>query len=392
MTEQTGDEAKAMISQDNSAISEIPESQIRDLKRRIFSLVDTSSIPSESYSNTLANIDLVPRFIRGKSNNIVPVSQADSKQLTIENRYKVGPNEFICRVKPTIITRIIDGKKVEFHAHPGEREEIIEKVIFKIACSEGLCKVAMPGGSVRWGVQFSLYQIREQLIKVNKTRPYDQIRESLLILRDSKTTIAQVIGKREIELTASIFQEAAFEVTGTGRARDKYFIVFSDYVVEQIMKFNYRQYPFEAINSHGYSLARFFHIYLKHQWTNATLGVKGDFSLNEVYRNYGNAELESAIKRRDFRMALKVLVDAGWIVDIPQAKKVKNVFGTGDEGFDYIYTLEPTKKFVLEVRRANAKLKGIKTIVENSISSGQLLPLQQREFTHADPLSSKQND
>jgi hypothetical protein len=368
----------------------LPESKLRELKKDIFSLVDQDKNEEHSYSNTFANIDLVPRFVRGFGNNIVPVALAESQNLILENKYEFGGSEFVCRVKPTIIEKEVEGKVVQFHAHPGEREEIIEKIIFKIACSDGLKKVAM-AGSQRWGVKFSLYQIREELRKIKKTRPYHDIRESLLILRDSKTTIAQIIGKREIELTASIFTDAAFEVNGNGRARDKYFIVLSDYVVEQIMNFNYRQYPFEAINSHGYSLARFFHIFLKHQWINATLGHSKDFSLNQIYKNYGNADLKVEFKRRDFRTALGILVESGWIVSVPTARKVTNIFQKSDDNdVDFIYTLEPTRKFVEEVRRANAKLKGIRAIVDKSIVSGVIPDLAKRVFVHAEPLVNSQ--
>lgn len=369
----------------------LPESKLKELTIDLFALVDMEKDTSLSYSNTFANIDLVPRFVRGSGNNVVPVALAESQNLIIENRYEVNGCEFICRVKPTIIEREENGKIIQFHAHPGEREEIIEKVLFKLACSDGLTKLPMAAN--RWGVRFSLYQIREELKKINKTRSYHEIRESLIILRDSKTTIAQIVGKREIELTASIFTDAAFEVSGTGRARDKYFIVLADYVVEQIINFNYRQYPFEAINSHAYSLARFFHIFIKHHWINASIGQTKDFSLNQIYQNYGNANQRPDWKRRDFRKALSILQEAGWIVDVPPAKKVKNIFQKKmNQEFDYIYTLTPTKKFVEEVRKANAKIKGIKTIVSKTIETGRIPELEKRVFVHVDKLENDQTD
>jgi hypothetical protein len=331
----------------------------------LFSLVDDperqlikGKYVKSQFSNSIGSIDLIPRFKRGE-NAIVPVSEMTGKKLKLENKYRIGRNELICQIQPAIIERKIDNEIVEFYAYPGDREELTEKVLFLIASNRGLSRIRMPGGVDRFGIYFSLYEIRKELAKLGKTRSYDVIRESLIVIRDSKTNICQIDGTRSITITHDIFADAILEVTGAGRGRDRCSITFSDYVIEQIQQLNYRQYPFTAINSHASPLSRFIHSYLITNWTNAANGIKRQLFVSEVFSAFGKNHLTDAVKRRDIRSALSILVKAGWFDNVPYSQKIEK-----NGKSEHCYELTPTETFVEEVIRANAKKKGLRIIEE----------------------------
>lgn len=127
----------------NELISEeqLPEEKLASLQMDLFSLLDEPTDPTcldAIYSNSIANIDLVPRFKRGINKAIKSTEIKPNQSLIIENRYHVGQHELICRIQPAIIKQQIEGVQTELHAYPGDREELIEKVLFFIAANKGL--------------------------------------------------------------------------------------------------------------------------------------------------------------------------------------------------------------------------------------------------------------
>lgn len=331
----------------------------------LFSLVDApedqlvkGKYTKSPYSNSIGSIDFIPRFKRG-NDAIIPVLGLKGRKLTVENHYRAGRNELICKLKPALITRTSKGVKTEHYAYPGDREEMIERVIFLIASNRGLEAIRNLGGVPRFGIYFTLYEIREELKKIKKTRSYDVIREALIVIRDSKTSICQINGDKEVSITHDIFADAVLEVSGTGRGRDRCCITFSDYVIEEIQQFNYRQYPFASINSHDTPLARFMHHYLTNTWLNVVEGVPRKLYVNEIFSVFGKNHIKMTVKRRDIRTALEVLVSAGWFLSVPYSKKTIN-----NSVVDYYYAVTPTEIFVEEVIKASAKKKGLRILGE----------------------------
>ncbi len=307
------------------------------------------------FSNSVGSIDFIPRFKRGFE-SVVPRENFEGNAV-IENHYTAGKNKLICRVQPAIIKRKVDGVVKECFAWPGDREELIEKVLFLLASNKGLVPIRTPGG-IRYGIYFTLYEVRKQLKKINKTRSLEIIKESLLVMRESRTSIYQRVDGKEVSMSHNIFVDAALEVTGVGKNRDRCFITFSDYVIDEILNLNYRQYHFSSINSHDTPLARFVHHYLLTTWTNAVTGGLKTIYVTELFDKFGKKNLSMSVKRRDLRAALQILVDKGWFLDVPYSKQ--GILANGER--DYSYSLTATDAFVSEVIKANAKRKGLREI------------------------------
>lgn len=333
----------------------------------LFSLVDESSDPASpiKYSNFIGDIHLIPRFVRGQ-NPPTPIHQLPSTfSSQISNAYSINGYSLLCTVKAATIKRKVKGVETEFFAFPGDREEIIERALFALASNKGMTKRTLPNSAPRYGVEFSLYEIREELIKINKTRSYDTIREALIVMRDSRCIISAMDDNgKTVHLTHNIFSGAALEQSGTGRSRDRCFVSFSDYVVEQIRGLNYRQYRFDQVESHKATLARFIHTYLCWNWRNAAAGATYALDLELVMSSYGNSKITTRVKQRDFRAALKILVENGDITHVPFYKDGK-------------YTVKATKQLAESIHLSMQKKKGIATL-SNSIMEGKVVELPPR--------------
>jgi hypothetical protein len=365
------------MEQTNLANFEVCEEEEDTRQLDLFSLIDypeekinNGKRVLQAYSNSVGTIDLIPRFKRGVD-AIQPINSKNlkGKSLVVTNHYTAGRNNLICEIKPAIIQRKSKGEVTEFYAWPSDRENMIESVLFMLASNQGLEKIVLPSGSVRFGIYFTLYQIRQELKKINKTKSYDTILEALIVIRDSSTIIMQQKNDKKASINYNVFAETLLEVQGSGRGRNPCCIIFSDYIVEQIKSLNFRQYPFTRNQSLDNGLARWVHHYLTDSWTNAMENVPQKLSLNAVFNGYGKHHLTDAVKRRDLRAALEMLVRENWFKSVPKSKKELN------NGIaDYSYSLVPTEIFVLEVIKANAKKKGLKMISERIITDENFEP------------------
>ncbi len=342
-------------------LTEVQQVEKEKMQLSLFSMLDgTNSDSSAEYSNSIGSIDIIPRFWRGNA-AAFSKSELGSRDLIYNNSYTFEGKEFRCQITPAVIKR---GDE-EFFAYPGSKEELIEKVLFVLVARNGLSKKNI-GNTPRYGVFFSLYQIREELKRIKKTRSYDSIRESLQILKDSRVKIISPESDgKTYTLTHDIFSDAVLESSGAGRNRDRYWIGFSDFVITEIMRLKYKQVVYSRITSYNGCLSRFLDLYLSNIWKNANFGIKSKISLNQVMESYGKSHTHLNTKRRDMRSALLDLVESKVIVAAPFAQKM----GSGDS-IDYIYEIEPTREFVDQMIQSNAKHKGLRTLTEK-VNNGE---------------------
>ncbi|AWB65796.1 hypothetical protein C2869_04790 [Saccharobesus litoralis] len=323
--------------------------KMEQLQIGLFEAVDLGHAQSGnevSYSNLIGDIDLIPRYVRGKNTSVSALDRDLSSKLVVERKYRAMGRELSCRIKPALITRKIDHEEQEFHVYPGEREELIERVLFLLGTKGQMIKRAVPGQAERYGIAFTLYQIRQELKRIGKDKSYDQIREALIVIRDSKTTIVETQGGRNIEITNDIFSDAMLETSGHGRGKDRYFVTFSDYVIEQIYQLNYRQYDFIGVNSYSIGLSRFIHSFLSCNWLNCEKGAQYPLEVDEIMEAYGKPNLTKIVKRRDMRAALKLLADKNMVTCVPPLTKNS-------------YVITATKELADEIVLANKKKKGL---------------------------------
>jgi hypothetical protein len=337
--------------------SETLENSSRD-QMNLFALVDLPKDPKENYSNSIVSLHDKPRFVRGKNPHI-PVKSNDKDNLIVEHVYKSRTGEDgICQIEPVLIRKKIQGKTVEFYAYQGDREEVIEQVLFMLACKKGLTLQNQAGGIPRWGIEFSIYEIREELKKIKKTKPYDVILESLFVLTGSKVSLTETNGKKKKRVTLNAYVDSKLEQEGLGRGRDKMSVAFSDFVVKQIEDLNYRQYNFGAFLRQNTTLSAFILTHLLTVWRNANVGSIRAISTIEIMEKFGKNRTSIVTKRRDMRKALESLVGKGFFTHIPHAKKI--IHPTGEN--DYLFHVECTSMFREQLIISLSKHKGLRTL------------------------------
>lgn len=307
----------------------------------LFSLVDLPKDPKNSYSNSINSLHDKPRFLRGK-NPYIAVKSNEKDNLIVEHHYKTqSGQDGICQIEPVLIRKKVNGQITEFYAYQGDREEVIEQVLFMLACKKGLTLQNQAGGVARWGIEFSIYEIREELKRINKTKPYDVILESLLILTGSKVSLTEISGTKKKRVTLNAYVDSRLEQEGLGKGRDKMSISFSDFVVKQIEDLNYRQYNMGIFLRKNTTLSTFILTHLLTVWRNATTGSIRAISTIEIMEKFGKSKTSLITKRRDMRKALESLVTKGFFTHLPPARKV--VHATGEN--DYLFHLECTSMF-----------------------------------------------
>lgn len=377
----------------NSEAAEKKELERQDaLKLRYYTLVDHAKgfhpspvAPNQDvqteYSNTITRIELVPRFCRGRGWQI-PVaehnaSNSNAKSLIIQNGYTLKIKEedgswidedYICTIKPAIIRKREKGIEQDYYCYPSDREELIEKQLFLLAINNGISK-SNDGGLDRYGVHFSLYEIYNQLESINRTMSYADIKESLMIIRDSTVLIT----RKGVQNKAEVFPTISLEVEGKGKGRDKCFVGFSDFVMAEIFAFNYRQYVYSRYARIRNALARYLDMHLSTRFVWAGVDNHYRLYISEIFEGFGKKQISLEQKRRDMRTALSVLVSSGTVRAVPNAKKTLSV--AGEE--DYYYEVEPTETFVNECILGNQK-RNKSLSIKDKIEGGQIKSLPQQ--------------
>jgi len=341
------------------------------LQLDLYSLIDLPDRRSDTvnqFSNSIVELDRAPRFMRGK-NPPRALHAISQKPTVVERPYVVSGQEFVCEIKPAIITRKSGDTSEEFFMYPGDKEELIERMIFLIGAKRGLVKRAMPDSPPRYGIEFSIYEIHKELAELKKTKAFSVIIESLEIIRDSRVVIYKYVDGKRKSINKNVFTTVYLETSGKGRGREKCFVALSDDTINQIHNLRYRQYSLTSVLSHTSALARFIHQYLHFAWAQCYTGATFDLSTISIMTAFGKGDSDINVMRRDMRIALKSLVDKNIIESVPYAR-------------NNIYTITATKKLYQEIYQSMQKKAGIEKL-SDKIDAGELLELPNAKHYHS---------
>lgn len=338
----------------------------KEVERQQMDLFAHTDIGTPAYipefSNSILPLEGSPRFLRGSCKSY-RVSEAPD-EIVVTNEYMSGGHRYLCSIKPAMIPRKENGKTVNYFVYPSDREELVERTLFAIASNNGLIKRSLPNSAPRYGVEFSIYEIRELLISIGKTKPYDDIREALLVLRDNVTTIRAANSDSGVELKTQVYSDSLLDVKGKGRSRERCFVMFNDFVVEQIKQLNYRQYSYKSIHTHTLSMGTYLHNFLCNNWLNCNEGATYTIDAVVLCQSYGKGHVSADTRTRMIRDGLKSMASHDLITHVPRLK-------------DGCYQITATAKLEQEVRTANAKRRGIGTLSEG-IENGTIRQLPPR--------------
>lgn len=346
-----------------------------------------------SQTNLIALYDLAPRFVfptqeRGAKEADDAAPPKDHFVKSRRRTFSVKGHEYTITLQPArlykrVANAISDESaqtphrhddtvgpgEVEVECFPGEREQIVEQVVRRLAMDRNRLTLA---GEKRETVRVhvSLYEIKRELAAVNRSLNTSQIREALEILARSRMIIARASdeagsGRRPRNLLESTaFPSFAVRAKpgsekGDGDDADTY-LDFNPLVSAAIRELTFQPISYEWLMRLKSPISRWLYNRLSIEYEAAVSAVNeaGEvrpvaLSATEIIRNSGINEWS---RRRDtlryVSAAVDALVDEGILVGVD-----KQLDRQGRRIDDIDYVMFPSRKFLEQVRRAETSLE-----------------------------------
>jgi hypothetical protein len=321
------------------------------------SLFQTFLPEADKYSNTIEFYDAIPKYFTNKRQMAEMREGPEGREIylpTFEREFKHQDTTYSLKIKPA---RAEDRHGRELEYYPSEQEEIVEEALRKLACDRLNGVYLGPGA----GVQFTMYELREELRKRGHSMSHDELRRSLLICRSAGLRIEKKGGEKEVLLDSSIFPTVMISSRKDWKADPKNarcYVQFNPLVTASIEALNYRQFDYETLMSYNHQLSRWLHKRLYHNFVNAGMLNSYHVLLSTVKRDSGllnNNRTSKDIQylERSFEELDKKNIIYGF------EKEVRR--GRHNQIEDVLYTLRPSLNFVGEMKKANKRASDIQT-------------------------------
>ena len=307
-------------------------------------------LPDEAkYSNTIELYDAIPKYFTNKRQMAKWREGPEGRKIylpTLEREFKYRDETYKLEISPA---RVRDSEGTIREYYPSEQEEIVEEALRKLAC-DSLNGVYLDSGA---GVQFTMYELREELHKRKHAMSHNELRRSLLICRSTGIYIEKSNGEKI--LNSSIFPTVIISNRKEWNADPKSarcYIQFNPLVTASIEALTYRQFDYETLMGYSYQLSRWFHKRLYHNFVNAGLLTSYGLLFSTIKRDSGmlnNTRISQDIKYLE--RTFEELSDKNIIYGFD--KEVRR--GRNNQIDDVLYTLKPSLNFVGEMKRANKR-------------------------------------
>ena len=286
------------------------------------------------YTNTIDLYDIAPRFV------FFPDGTRDSDYLkSIRREFKHGGFLYRLLLRPGRIVRADGTEREQF---PGDREQIIEAVILRLATDRG--KLSVHNERVR--LSFSLYEIRAELKKIKHTFALDEIKDALTILHTANVEVTRVDKK-----TTQILSSTSFPVLGLRRRLDeeRSFLEFNPLVENAIKQLRYRRINYDWMMAIPQPLAR----WLYKRMCQTLSGSEDDghvlsMTALEIARDGGMAPRSRLRDTLRYAHAAVEILHSEGIIERAEPHLMKE----GRKNVDMMFDLVPTPKFMAELEVA----------------------------------------
>jgi hypothetical protein len=294
----------------------------------------------QQYSNTIELYDFLPKYfvINGRSTKkVVPPA--------IERRFEFRGQLYTLTIKPARIKNKLGNY---INCYPGEREEIIEDALRKMACEH-----KFPFLDNLPSVAFTIYQLRKHLKDVHHSFTHAEIVEALNICVDTTLEIKSIDGKTYYH--THIFQSLYLNTREDAKNyQKKSFVRLNELVANSIQYNTFRMINYDNLVTMKNPLARRFYKRLSHLYTYANF-FEPDNSysllLSTILRDFAltpYADIRNNI--REVKKALDELKEKG-VISSYTVEKANNPQFKGDVKF----MLKAGYGFGHDMKRANQK-------------------------------------
>ena len=193
-------------------------------------------IDDPHHTNTIELWDIAPRWVFYTD----PDFRQNGRFLnSVEREFEHAGRMLRLVLKPARIKR--DGK--DYEEFPGQREQLIEDVIRRIASERGRLMIE---DEERVGLEFSLNEIRTELEKRNHGFPFWEIKEGLQILHGAQIEISYVdtsSGKPEqVSYSGSTFPQLKLRERGQD---SQSWVQFNDLIATALRSLRFWQFDYE---------------------------------------------------------------------------------------------------------------------------------------------------
>ncbi|MBT6120132.1 hypothetical protein HOH45_01545 [bacterium] len=296
-------------------------------------------------SHTIELYDVMPKYFfgnqmreKGKSYEYLP---------EIVREFVHRKEHYTISIRPARITK--NGRDIDIY--PGQREELVEDAIRKIAIDrEG---VFLDGNL---GVPFTLYQVQQELSKNGHGYNLNEIKEALLICHECNIKVISKSG--EIQVSSSIFP--ALGLATRKEFGKRAFVQFSPLVTTSINQGTYRQINFSKYMKHSLSLSRWLHKRMSHHFTQAGKNEVYSIHLSTIVSGSGMKQYSRIGDcKKQIHLALKQLVKNEVLAAFDDTKHSKIIYSEKRKNKieDIKFQLIPHPSFINEIISANQKQK-----------------------------------
>ncbi|UFN51607.1 hypothetical protein LPC08_25435 (plasmid) [Roseomonas sp. OT10] len=291
------------------------------------------------YSNTIDLYDLAPRFV------FYTESRKEGSYLkSIRRQFEHGGLPYSLLLRPGRIVRSDGTEREQF---PGEREQIVEAVIHRLATDRG--KLTVNNEKVR--LTFTMYEIREELRKVRHLFAIEEIKDALTILHTAVVEITRVDKK-----STQVMSSSSFPVLALRRREDedRAYLEFNPLVEGAIKDLRYRHMNYEWLMRISHPLSRWLYKRLCQTFGNVTgigpaIVPTASMTAMEIARDGGVAPRSRPRDTlRNVGNAVDILVKQGIIEQVEG-----EVIREGRKNVDILFDFVPTATFLEEIRRSD---------------------------------------
>jgi len=307
----------------------------------------------DSLSNVFDLWDSIPRYVVSRQQQD-KWRKAGTFPLLHEVPFHYRGRELIATIQPAVVK----GSDGVIQAYfPSANEELVEDVLRKIAADQN--NGYYNPKERRSGVVFTLHMVRKELEKRGHGRTYKEINLSLEIMARSVIITSMADGKDGEFTSNSLYLNNLFRTTKGRLAEDpeaKWFADFHPFASRALDELTYRQFNYARLMSHKSQLARWLDKVLSLKYINASFLHPFEMRFSTIMRDSGllngYAVLRLAVAAVD--SAFEELQTCQPSLLGCKAKK-KVIEGKRGKILDVIYTLHPSREFMMEVKAASKR-------------------------------------
>lgn len=315
---------------------------------------------SRSRTNTVGLYDIAPRFVfyPGKVGESI-IDRTESKGDPIQREFEYKGRAFRLTLKPAVIPRRArtedgaeDRGQVEYwdHVFPGEREQIVEHVVRRLATERGRLSL---DAKDQLTMRFSLYEIQKELERVKRTLSIVEIREALTILHQSFVEIRGKGKGGSVLLSSTAFPALGLRGRGadslSGAATETY-LTLNPMVAESIRSMSFRMMSYGWLMRLKNPVSRWLFNRLTVEFEDAEAPAPAVINARSIVRDSGMNEWS---RPRDTLRAVREAVLALQNEGILEAVDVEKMM-SGRRLDDESYTMTPSQQFLHEIEAASA--------------------------------------